>query len=53
MLLAGKGGGQVATGRHVKYDKETPLANLYLSMAEMVGVKVEHLGDSTGKLNLA
>lgn len=53
VLLAGKAGGQVATGRHVKYETETPLANLYLSMAEMVGVKVEHLGDSSGKLNLA
>jgi Protein of unknown function (DUF1552) len=50
ILLAGKGGGTLATGRHVRCKKETPLMNLYLSMLDRVGVTVEALGDSTGRL---
>jgi hypothetical protein len=40
----------VKTGRHVKYDHNTPLNNLYLSILDRVGVPVERLGDSTGRL---
>ncbi len=50
VLLAGKGGGTLRMGRHVRYEKETPMTNLYLSMLERVGVPVERLGDSTGPL---
>ena len=50
ILLAGKGGGTIKTGRHVRYAKETPLNNLYLSMLDRMGTPVERLGDSTGKL---
>jgi hypothetical protein len=50
ILLAGKGGGTITTGRHVKMEKETPLNNLYLSMLDRMGVKAEKVGDSTGKL---
>jgi hypothetical protein len=52
ILLAGKAGGQLQTGRHVKFENDTPLANLYLTMGDLLGAKVEHLGDSTGKLKL-
>jgi hypothetical protein len=50
VLLAGKGGGTVKTGRHVKFAKETPLNNLWLAMLQRVGVKQASLGDSTGVL---
>ena len=30
--------------------KETPMMNLYLSMMDRMGVRVEQLGDSTGRL---
>jgi len=50
ILLFGKGGGTIKTGRHIRYDKETPLANLYLSMLDRFEVKVEKHGDSTGRL---
>jgi len=53
ILLAGKGGGQIQTGRHIKFENNTPLTNLYLTMGDLLGAKVEHLGDSTGKLKLA
>ena len=49
ILLAGKGGGTIKTGRHVKYPTKTPLNNLYLSMLDRIGAPVESLGDSTGR----
>jgi len=50
VVMAGNAGGTIRTGRHVRYDKETPMANLYLSMLERMGASIERLGDSTGKL---
>jgi hypothetical protein len=54
VLLAGKGGGTIRTGRHVRYERETPLNNLWLAMLERFGARTDRLGDSTGVLgNLA
>ncbi|MFO0908243.1 MAG: DUF1552 domain-containing protein [Isosphaeraceae bacterium] len=50
ILLAGRGGGSLKPGRHIKYANNTPLNNLYLSMLDRVGVPVDSLGDSTGRL---
>ena len=50
VILAGKGGGTLTPGRHVRYAKDTPMTNLYLSMLERVGAPVERFGDSTGQL---
>ena len=50
ILLIGKGGGSIRSGRHIAYPTETPLANLYLSLLERLGVPTEKLGDSNGKL---
>jgi hypothetical protein len=50
VLLAGRGGGTLGTGRHVRYAKDTPMTNLYLSMLDRMGVPTERLGDSTRKL---
>lgn len=52
ILFAGKGGGTINTGRYVKYAAETPLNNLYISMAERMGAGIEKLGDSKGTLDL-
>ena len=49
-LLCGRGGGFVNPGRHIIYQRETPVANLFATMLERVGVRPEHVGDSTGKL---
>jgi hypothetical protein len=51
ILLAGKGGGSLDSGRHIKYDA-VPLNNLYLSMLDRMGVKVDRHGDSTGRLGM-
>ncbi|MBN9503793.1 MAG: DUF1552 domain-containing protein [Armatimonadetes bacterium] len=50
ILFAGKAGGAFKTGRHVVYKNHTPLNNLYLSMLDRMGVRIESLGNSTGKL---
>jgi hypothetical protein len=49
-VLAGRGGQFVSPGRHLIYQRETPIANLFATMIERVGVRAEHLGDSTGRL---
>jgi hypothetical protein len=50
ILLAGRGGGTLSTGRYWQAPRETPLNNLFLSMCKRVGADVKKLGDSTGEL---
>lgn len=50
VLLAGHGGGKIKTGCHFHQESETPLNNLYLTMLETAGVKVDRFGDSTDLL---
>ena len=50
ILLAGRGGGTLHPGRHVRLERETPMTNLYLSMLDRLGVPAERIGDSTGRL---
>ena len=67
VLVAGRGGGAIKTGRHLNYGKakgagrgsralsglqdgETPMANLYLSMLEIMGGDPKRFGDSSGTL---
>jgi hypothetical protein len=50
ILVAGRGGGSIATGQHLKYDRNTPLTNLYVSMLNALGAPVEKFADSTGPL---
>ncbi len=51
ILLAGSCGGAFDTGRHVRYTNKPPVANLFISMLDAVGVQVNQFGmDGTGKL---
>lgn len=50
ILLAGKGNGQLRSGRHLRYPDETPLNNLWLAMLAKMNVPTEKLGDSNGIL---
>jgi hypothetical protein len=50
VLLAG-GAGHLKGGRHIRYPKETPLANLHLTLLDKFGVKLDRIGDSTGRLD--
>jgi hypothetical protein len=51
VLVVGQGGGLLRTGRHVVYDQQTPMNNLYLTLLDGMGVRTETLGDSSGKLD--
>lgn len=50
VLVAGRGCGTLHPGRHVRFPKETPMTNLYVSILDRVGLRAESLGDSTGEL---
>ena len=50
LVLAGRGGGSIDTGRHIIYDQETPACNLFVSMLERAGAPIDSFGDSTGSL---
>jgi hypothetical protein len=50
ILLAGGAAG-LKGGRHIRYPKETPLANLHLTLLDKLGVNLERIGDSTGRLD--
>lgn len=53
IILAGRGGGTIQTGRYVNHPNETPLNNLFLAMADRMGAKLDKLGDSKGVLDLS
>jgi hypothetical protein len=44
IVLAGRCGGAFRTGRHVVYEGEPPVANLFISMLEAVGAPVDRFG---------
>jgi hypothetical protein len=43
--------GKVKGGRHLRYAKETPLNNLFVSLLDKAGLPAEKFGDATGELN--
>jgi hypothetical protein len=50
IILAGGGGGTLTPGHYVKFDGK-PMSNLYLSMADRLGVTgLSRFGDSTDRL---
>ncbi len=50
VLLAGRGCGTIRPGRHIVYQKETPINNLWVSMLNRMDIHDVQLGDSTGEL---
>ena len=50
VTLVGGGCGQLAGGRHMQYDLHTPFMNLGVTLLEKVGVHVDQVTDSTGRL---
>ncbi len=45
------GGSGAKGGRHIRYPKSTPLANLHLTLLDQFGVHVDQMGDSTTRLD--
>ncbi len=54
ILLVGKGGGTIESGRHIVFPKrsDTPITNLYLALFERMGAPAKSFGDSTGVLKI-
>ncbi len=51
ILVAGGAAGKMRGGRHIRYAKPTPLANLHLTLLDKVGVKLDSFADSQGKID--
>lgn len=45
VMMAGRLGGMVSPGRHVAYASGTPIANLYMGLAQRFGVTLSSFGD--------
>ena len=52
IIVAGRGGGLIESGRHLVAQPNTPLCNLYVTLLQGVGLEAERFGDSTGTLAL-
>ena len=50
LVLAGKAGGTIKTGRYVTQKEPTPLANLYVGMLDRMGVDAKKFADADGEL---
>jgi hypothetical protein len=51
IIVAGGAAGNMRGGRHIRFDKPTPLANLHLTLLNKVGVKVDSFADSQGHVD--
>ena len=51
-MLAGGASGRLKGGRHIANPKDTPMANLLLSMLDTLEVPTEKFGDSSGRVAL-
>lgn len=51
MVVVGGGAGTLKGGQHLRYKNDTPLANLYVSLLDKLGLPMDQFGDSTGKLD--
>lgn len=51
ILVAGGAAGKMRGGRHIRFEKPTPLANLHLTLLEKSGVHLDSFADSKGKVD--
>jgi Protein of unknown function (DUF1552) len=52
LLLVGGGAGTLQGGRHLSYSNKPTMANLLVTLMDKMGMPVEKIGGSTGKLPL-
>ncbi len=50
-IIVGGGGSRVKSGQHINMPEGTPLANLWLTQAQMMGLPIEAFADSTGTID--
>jgi hypothetical protein len=54
LILLGKGGGAVQPGIHVKAPKDTPMANVMLTLLQRLGLEdLQSFGDSSGEFSFS
>jgi len=53
LILAGKAGGAIRSGRRLTSAPKTPLCNLYVEMLNLMTIKSDSFGDSKGRLQLS
>jgi hypothetical protein len=46
VVLAGKAGGALKPGRHITFEKQAPMSNLYVELLNLLGVPTTSFGDS-------
>src|SRR5205823_4265446 len=51
IIVAGGAAGGMKGGRHIRFRKATPLANLHLTLLDKVGVRIDKFADSDGKVD--
>ena len=52
LLLLGGGGGTLKGGRHIRYSDKPSNANLLVTIMDKMGMPVDHVGNSNGKLSI-
>ena len=52
VLLVAGGVAGIQGGRHMRHPENTPIANLYLTLLDKLGIHLESFGDSTGRLEV-
>jgi hypothetical protein len=50
IIVAGGAAGGMKGGRHIRFGKPVPLANLHLTLLDKVGVRLDKFADSNGKV---
>lgn len=50
VLLAGGQAAGFQNSQHLRFPKDTPMTNLYLTLLERLGAPIEQFGDSTGRI---
>jgi hypothetical protein len=50
ILVAGGAAGNMRGGRHIRFGKPAPLANLHLTLLNKVGVQLDSFADSQGQV---
>lgn len=51
IVVAGSGGGKMKTGGHLNVREGTPLANLWLTQAQSLGLEIDRFADSSGSMS--
>lgn len=51
IIVAGNGGGAFKTGTHFNCTEATPLSNLWLTQAKVMGLDIERFADSSGMIS--